>query len=62
MQLLLTNSEQQCNSLRLELQRLQTEKEILRVKLLEQKMTESTTSDFKYFIFNFFLFLKQKFF
>jgi hypothetical protein len=44
----LNNSEQQCNFLRLELQRIQTEKEILKVRLLEQKIIDSSTSDSKY--------------
>ncbi len=44
----MNNSEQQCNFLRLELQRIQTEKEILKVRLLEQKIIDSSTSDSKY--------------
>jgi hypothetical protein len=44
----LNNSEQQCHFLRLELQRIQTEKEILKVRLLEQKIIDSSTSDSKY--------------
>ncbi len=48
LRLLLNNSEQQCNFLRLELQRIQTEKEILKVRLLEQKLIDSPTSDSKY--------------
>jgi len=66
MQLLLNNNEQQCNLLRLELQRVQTEKEILKIRLFEQKMTESTTSEFKYLFSNlqkieagFFLFIRD---
>ncbi len=44
----MNNSEQQCHFLRLELQRIQTEKEILKVRLLEQKIIDSSTSDSKY--------------
>ncbi|UJR37759.1 hypothetical protein I4U23_030452 [Adineta vaga] len=43
----LNNSEQQCNSLRLELQRVEKEKEILKIHLIEQKFMESPTIDFK---------------
>ncbi|CAF3518967.1 unnamed protein product [Rotaria sp. Silwood1] len=43
----LNNSEQQCNLLRLELQRLQTEKEILKVRLIEEKILDSPTSEIK---------------
>jgi hypothetical protein len=59
LRLSLTNSEQQCNLLRLELQRVQTEKEILKVRLIEQKMTESPTTDFKYLFLNFVFFTKH---
>ncbi len=45
---MLTSSEQQCNLLRLELQRLQTEKEILKVRFMEEKLLESPLSDIKY--------------
>ncbi|CAM4828525.1 unnamed protein product [Rotaria magnacalcarata] len=41
---LLNNSEQQCSLLRLEVQRLQTEKEILKVRLFEEKMIDSSTA------------------
>ncbi|CAF4188648.1 unnamed protein product [Rotaria sp. Silwood2] len=44
----LNNSEQQCNLLRLELQRLQTEKEILKVRLIEEKIIiDSPISEIK---------------
>ena len=45
----------------MELQRIQTEKEILKVRLIEQRMTESSTSDYKYLFFIFKLELKKYF-
>lgn len=48
LRVLLNNSEQQCNVLRLELQRLQTEREILKVRLIEEKMMDNSMSDIKY--------------
>ncbi|CAF1006862.1 unnamed protein product [Rotaria sordida] len=47
LRLSLNNSEQQCNLLRLELQRLQTEKEILKVRLIEAKIIDSPISEIK---------------
>ncbi|CAF4441180.1 unnamed protein product, partial [Adineta steineri] len=43
------NSEQQYNSLRLELQRIQTEKEILQIHLLEENLLKSPSTVFKDF-------------
>ncbi|CAF5163165.1 unnamed protein product, partial [Rotaria magnacalcarata] len=48
---LLNNSEQQCSLLRLEVRRLQTEKEILKVRLFEEKMIDSSTAGMKYDVF-----------
>lgn len=43
----LTQSEHQCHLLRLELQRVQTEKEILKVQLVEQKMSGKSEVDIR---------------
>ena len=53
LRLSLNNSEQQCHLLRLEVQRLQAEKEILKVHLIEKDMTESPLSEIKYSSFLF---------
>ncbi|CAF0756011.1 unnamed protein product [Adineta steineri] len=49
LRLSLNNSEQQCNSLRLELQRIQTEKDILQIHLLEENLLKSPSTVFKDF-------------
>ncbi len=51
----MNNNEQQCNLLRSELQRVQTEKEILKVHLIEQKLMESPTTEQNFEIKNSFI-------
>ena len=48
LRLLLNQSEQQCNILRLDLQRVHTDNEILKIRLIEQKMMDSTSSGPRY--------------